>query len=72
MRTYTVGYIIGSLSKESINRTLSKALIRLVSPQLTFTEIPICRCTVGTTMSTTRRRAGHSRRPSPPSTQFFS
>jgi hypothetical protein len=27
--SYTVGYIIGSLSTESINRTLSKALIRL-------------------------------------------
>ncbi|MFE2958267.1 NADPH-dependent FMN reductase [Nocardia tengchongensis] len=41
MSTYTVGYIIGSLSKESINRTLSKALIRLSPPRLTFTEIPI-------------------------------
>ncbi|MEV6099855.1 NADPH-dependent FMN reductase [Nocardia sp. NPDC051981] len=41
MSTYTVGYIIGSLSKESINRVLSKALIRLSPPKLTFTEIPI-------------------------------
>ncbi|WP_040831993.1 NADPH-dependent FMN reductase [Nocardia jiangxiensis] len=41
MSTYTVGYIIGSLSTRSINRTLSKALIRLAPPQLTFTEIPI-------------------------------
>lgn len=41
MSTYTVGYIIGSLSTQSINRTLSKTLIRLAPPQLTFTEIPI-------------------------------
>ena len=27
--TYSVGYFIGSLSEKSINRTLSKALIRL-------------------------------------------
>jgi NAD(P)H-dependent FMN reductase len=27
-RSYTVGYIVGSLSAQSINRTLSKALIR--------------------------------------------
>lgn len=38
---YTVGYFVGSLSKASINRTLSKALIRLAPPQLEFTEIPI-------------------------------
>lgn len=41
MTTYRVGYIIGSLSKESINRTLSKALIRLAPPELEFVEIPI-------------------------------
>ena len=38
---YTVGYIIGSLSTESINRTLSKALIRLAPENLTLVEIPI-------------------------------
>ncbi|MEU6190512.1 NADPH-dependent FMN reductase [Nocardia sp. NPDC047038] len=41
MSTYTVGYIIGSLSRESANRILSKALIRLASTPLSFTEIPI-------------------------------
>ncbi|WP_458691111.1 NADPH-dependent FMN reductase [Nocardia tengchongensis] len=41
MSTYKVGYIIGRQSKQSVNRTLSKALIRLAPPQLTFTEIPI-------------------------------
>lgn len=41
MTTYTVGYLVGSLSRESINRTLSKALIRLAPPSLTFTEIGI-------------------------------
>lgn len=39
--TYTVGYFVGSLSKASINRTLSKALIRLAPPELEFKEIVI-------------------------------
>jgi chromate reductase len=38
---YTVGYFIGSLSQKSINRTLSKALIRLAPDSLAFEEIPI-------------------------------
>ena len=29
MSNYTIGYIVGSLSADSINRMLSKALIRL-------------------------------------------
>ncbi len=41
MTHYTVGYLIGSLATNSINRTLSKALIRLAPPELEFTEIPI-------------------------------
>ena len=41
MSNYTVGYIIGSLSAESINRTLSKALIRLAPDNLAFQEISI-------------------------------
>jgi len=39
--TYQVGYFVGSLSKVSINRTLSKALIRLAPSELKFEEIPI-------------------------------
>src|SRR3954447_14093775 len=39
--TYKVGYFVGSLSSTSINRTLSRALIRLAPDDLTFTEIPI-------------------------------
>jgi chromate reductase, NAD(P)H dehydrogenase (quinone) len=38
---YRVGYIIGSLSSESINRALAKALIRLAPQDLDFVEIPI-------------------------------
>lgn len=38
---YQVGYFVGSLSSTSINRTLSRALIRLAPPDLEFTEIPI-------------------------------
>lgn len=41
MTTYTVGYFVGSLSANSINRTLSKALVRLAPSQLELTEIPI-------------------------------
>lgn len=36
-----VGYFVGSLSTQSINRTLSQALIRLAPPELEFFEIGI-------------------------------
>jgi chromate reductase len=39
--TYNVGYFVGSLSSTSINRELSKALIRLAPDDLGFSEIPI-------------------------------
>jgi chromate reductase len=39
--TYKVGYFVGSLSSTSINRILSRSLIRLAPPELEFTEIPI-------------------------------
>ena len=38
---YKVGYFVGSLSSTSINRILSKALIRVAPEDLEFTEIPI-------------------------------
>ncbi len=41
MTTYKVGYFVGSLSSTSINRELSKALIRLAPEDLEFNEIPI-------------------------------
>jgi chromate reductase len=41
MSGYTVGYIVGSLSAESINRRLTKALIQLSPTHLKFVEIPI-------------------------------
>ncbi len=41
MTTYRVGYFIGSIARASINRTLSKALIRLAPAGLEFVEIPI-------------------------------
>jgi chromate reductase len=41
MTTQKVGYFVGSLAKGSINRTLSKALIRLAPANMEFTEIPI-------------------------------
>jgi chromate reductase len=41
MATYKIGYFVGSLASNSINRTLSKALLRVAPEQLEFTEIPI-------------------------------
>ena len=41
MNRYKVGYFVGSLSSTSINRVLSKALIRVAPDGLDFTEIPI-------------------------------
>jgi chromate reductase, NAD(P)H dehydrogenase (quinone) len=41
MATYKIGYFVGSLAARSINRTLSKALIKLAPADLEFTEIPI-------------------------------
>jgi chromate reductase, NAD(P)H dehydrogenase (quinone) len=38
---YQVGYFVGSLSSTSVNRVLSRALIRLAPDDLEFTEIPI-------------------------------
>lgn len=38
---YKVGYFVGSLSTQSVNRTLSKALLRLAPSDLVFTEIRI-------------------------------
>ncbi|MFC7245077.1 NADPH-dependent FMN reductase [Catellatospora aurea] len=41
MTTYKVGYFVGSLSSTSVNRELSRVLIRLAPEELEFTEIPI-------------------------------
>lgn len=38
---YTVGYFVGSLSQDSINRKLANALIGLAPAELEFVEIPI-------------------------------
>jgi chromate reductase, NAD(P)H dehydrogenase (quinone) len=40
MSTYSVGYFVGSLARESINRKLARALIRLAPEELEFWEIP--------------------------------
>ncbi|MFB9067807.1 NADPH-dependent FMN reductase [Pseudofulvimonas gallinarii] len=39
MKTYNVGYLIGSLATESINRKLAHALFKLAPEQLRFKEI---------------------------------
>ena len=41
MHTHKIGYFVGSLSSTSINRTLSKALLKLAPDDLEFTEISI-------------------------------
>jgi chromate reductase len=41
MTAIQVGYCVGSLSSTSINRVLSRALIRLAPEDMEFTEIPI-------------------------------
>ena len=41
MTNFTVGYFVGSLAKNSINRKLSTALIRLAPSELQMREIPI-------------------------------
>ena len=41
MATYKVGYFVGSLASNSINRLLAKALVRLAPPELEMSEIPI-------------------------------
>jgi chromate reductase, NAD(P)H dehydrogenase (quinone) len=40
MTTYKVGYFVGSLSSASINRLLSKALVRVAPSELELIEIP--------------------------------
>ena len=40
MKTYKVGYFVGSLATQSINRKLAKALIRLAPEGMEFSEIP--------------------------------
>lgn len=39
MAKYKVGYLVGSLAKQSINRKLAKALVRLAPSELEMTEI---------------------------------
>ena len=41
MSTFTVGYLVGSLAKASINRKLAVALTRLAPSELAMREIPI-------------------------------
>ena len=40
MKTYDVGYLVGSMAKESINRKLAEALVKIAPEQLKFREIP--------------------------------
>ncbi len=63
---YRVGVIIGSLSRESINRRLANALTHLAPEGFEFFEISYatCRSTTVTTMPTIPRSRWISRTPS--------
>ena len=39
MKTYKVGYLIGSIAKDSINRKLAHAMLKLAPAQLEFREV---------------------------------
>lgn len=41
MATYRVGYLVGSLATNSINRLLAGALVKLAPPGLALVEIPL-------------------------------
>lgn len=41
MAQYRIGYLVGSLSSQSINRRLATALVKLAPPELDCFEIPI-------------------------------
>ena len=41
MSDYVVGYFVGSLAAQSINRKLANALVQLAPPHMTMCEIPI-------------------------------
>ncbi|MGI8618461.1 MAG: NADPH-dependent FMN reductase [Gemmatimonadaceae bacterium] len=41
MKNFSVGYLIGSLAKGSINRKLAQALVRVAPKELSLTEISI-------------------------------
>jgi len=41
MTIYNVAYLVGSLSSTSLNRILSRSLIRVAPDDLEFSEIPI-------------------------------
>ena len=74
MSTYKVGYFVGSLSSTSINRVLSRALIRVAPDDLEFSEIPIGNLPLYSPdfETTTRLKPGRSRRRSLPSTRCSS
>ena len=40
MASYKLGYFVGSLATNSINRSLAKALVKLAPSELSMTEIP--------------------------------
>ncbi|GLQ55141.1 NADPH-dependent FMN reductase [Devosia nitrariae] len=41
MPTFTVGYLVGSIARQSINRKLAMALVKLAPDELKMQEIPI-------------------------------
>ena len=64
MARYKVGYLVGSLSSTSINRELSKVLIRLAPENLSSPRFRsgTCPCTARTMTQTIRPRPRRSRK----------
>lgn len=70
MTTYTVGYFVGSLATESVNRKHARALVRLAPEQLAMREIPfkvraprLPRCLPGAACRVRLAAAGQMARP---------
>lgn len=42
MSRYQIGVIVGSLRKDSLNRTLAAAIVKLAPPEFSFSQVQIC------------------------------
>ena len=66
-----IGYIVGSLRKDSINRKLANALIKLGPPDFTFKELKIATCRVQPGDDSAGRRCTAQERLAPWTRHFF-
>ncbi len=60
MNQYQIAVIVGSLRKDSFNRKLADAIVKLAPPEFSFRQCArsaTCRCITRTMMSTRLRRS---------------